>query len=102
MRLDARAFGLAAGVVAATLFLICAVAVAIAPDSSTAFAGYLIHVDLSGMARTLTFSSFVGGLISWFVGTMLTFWFVAAIYNALEGLKSKPRVANLEGVKQRI
>jgi hypothetical protein len=45
MRLDARAFGLAAGATAAVPFTICALAVAIAPGPTTAFAGYLIHMD---------------------------------------------------------
>lgn len=83
MRLDARAFGVAAGATAAVLFTVCALAVAIAPGATTAFAGYLIHMDLSGMSRSLTLGNFVGGLICWAVGTALTFWLVAAIYNRL-------------------
>lgn len=63
MRLNARAFGTAAGAVAALLFTICALAVAAAPGPTTAFAGYLVHMDLSGMSRTVTLGSFVGGLI---------------------------------------
>ena len=47
MELDARAFGLAAGSVAAALFTLCALAVAIAPVPTTAFVGSLIHLDLS-------------------------------------------------------
>ncbi|HSE66789.1 MAG TPA: hypothetical protein VLB12_07370 [Gemmatimonadales bacterium] len=39
---------------------VCAPAAAIAPNATTAFAGYLIHADFSGMTRTLTFGSFVG------------------------------------------
>ena len=85
MRLDARAFGLAAGATAAVLFTIRALAVAIAPGPTTAFAGYLIHMDLSGMSRSLTFGSFVGGLICWAVGTSLTFGLVAVVYNRLIG-----------------
>ena len=85
MKLQPRAFGLAAGAAAVVLFVMCAVVVAIAPGSTTAFASYLIHMDLSGMTRTLTLGSFVGGLMSWFVGTTLTFWFVASVYNRLEG-----------------
>jgi 2TM family of unknown function (DUF5676) len=54
MRLDARAFGLAAGGTAGVLFILCALAVAIAPEATTAFAGYLIHLDVSGMSRALT------------------------------------------------
>jgi len=101
MRLDARAFGLAAGAAAAVLFVICAVAVAIAPEATTAFAGHLIHVDLSGMTRTLTFGSFVGGLICWFAGTTVTFWLVAAIYNRLAGLTSVAELRESRPVAQR-
>ena len=98
MKLDARAFGLAAGTAAAVLFLICALAVAIAPEATTAFAGHLIHVDLSGMTRILTLGSFVGGLVCWFACTTLTFWLVAAVYNRLAGWTSaallrEPRAA---------
>jgi hypothetical protein len=92
MKLDVRAFGVAAGATGAVLFVICALAVAIAPDATTAFAGHLIHVDLSGMSRTLTLGSFVGGLICWSVGTALTFSLVAAIYNRLAKGTSEARL----------
>src|SRR5215207_3483323 len=81
MRLDARAFGTAAGMVAAALFTICALAVAVAPDQTTVLAGYLVHMNLSGMARTVTLGSFVGGLIIWTLGTAIVFGSTAAIYN---------------------
>ena len=98
MRLDTRSFGLAAGATAGILFIVCALAVAIAPNATTAFAGYLIHADFSGMTRTLTFGSFVGGLIAWTVGTTLTFCLIGAIYNRLmtraeERHLPEPRVA---------
>jgi hypothetical protein len=74
---------MAAGIVAAVLFTICALAVAVAPESTTALAGYLIHLDLSGVIRTLTFGSFIAGLVIWTLGTAITFGFAAAIYNKL-------------------
>jgi hypothetical protein len=83
MRLVPKAFGLATGVTAGMFFVLCALAVAIAPGATTAFAGYLIHVDLSGLSRTLTFGSFVGGLLAWTIGTTVTFWLSALIYNRL-------------------
>ena len=83
MRLDARAFGTAAGIVAAVLFTVCALAVAIAPDQTTALASYLIHLDLSGMARSMTPGRFVGGLVIWPLGTGLAFGTAAAIYNRI-------------------
>src|SRR5262245_24213353 len=83
MRLNARAFGAAAGIVSAALFVICALAVAVAPESTTAFAGYLIHADLSTFTRTLTIGSFLGGLVVWTLGTAVTFGMTAALYNRL-------------------
>jgi hypothetical protein len=103
MRLDARAFGTAGGVVAAALFTICALAVAVVPDQTTALASYLVHMDLSGMTRTMTFGRFVGGLVIWTLGTGVTFGAVAGVYNLLvteaiqrvAAARSAPQVAHL-------
>jgi hypothetical protein len=81
MRIDPRAFGSAAGMTAAILFVICAVAVATAPGSTTSAAGFLFHVDMSGITRHLTWVSFLGGLVTWSLGTGLTFGFTAWLYN---------------------
>jgi len=83
MRLDPRAFGLSAGMVAAILFILCALAVWVAPEATTAMFGTLIHADLSGITRTLTLGSFVAGLVCWTVGTAITFAAVASFYNRL-------------------
>jgi len=83
MRLDTRAFGIAAGTTAAVLFVLCSLAVAISPDPTTAFFGYLVHLDLSSLPRTLTFGSFIGGLVAWTAGTALAFGFSATVYNRL-------------------
>ncbi len=81
MRLDSRAFGLAAGSVAGVLFTLCALAVALAPGWTTAVASSLIHLDLSGMARTITWGSYFGGLVCWSIGTGLVFAAVGGLYN---------------------
>jgi len=85
MRLDTRSFAIATGVTAAVLFVLCAGAVAIAPGATTAFFGYIVHLDMSGMRRELTLASFIVGLIAWTLGTALTFGFAAMIYNRLIG-----------------
>lgn len=61
---------------------------AIAPGPTTAFAGYLIHTDLSDLSRSLTLGNFLGGLICWALGASLNFWLVAVIYNRLLGVRS--------------
>lgn len=83
MRIEIRAFSFAAGMATALLFVICAVGVALAPEAATAFAGNLIHADLTGITRPLTWGTFVLGLTVWTIGTALTFGFVAWTYNRL-------------------
>jgi hypothetical protein len=83
MKLDTRAFATASAVIAAVLFVICALFVALAPRETTAVAGYLIHVDVSGMTRSLTWGSFIGGLVGWTVGTGIVGATLAWFYNQL-------------------
>jgi small-conductance mechanosensitive channel len=83
MRLNTRALGFAAGIVAAATFVVCGLMVAIAPGATSSFFGWVFHIDLSSLARPISVTSFVGGLIvySIFVGV-----FVAAagwMYNRL-------------------
>lgn len=85
MELDARALGLAAGVIAAVLFALCALAVAVAPEWTTALAGSLIHLDLTGFARAITWGGFFGGLLCWSIGTGLVFAAVGGLYNRFLG-----------------
>jgi hypothetical protein len=70
----------------AILFIICAAAVAAAPGSTTSVASFLIHMDLSGMSRSMSWGSFAGGLFIWAVGTGLTFGLVAWLYNKVAGV----------------
>ncbi|HET6795810.1 MAG TPA: DUF5676 family membrane protein [Gemmatimonadales bacterium] len=83
MRLDARAFGLAGGTVAAILYLICGVAVLLAPEATTTLASYITHMDLSTMPRIMTASGFLMGLAFWTFGTAAVFAAVAGVYNQL-------------------
>lgn len=81
MRLDPKALGWAAGIVAVTLLLICSLAVALAPETAAAVGGFLLHVDLQGFARTLDWTNFVGGLLGWGIFATVVFSLVAVLYN---------------------
>ena len=63
------------------LFTLSPLAVAIAPSATTAFFGYLIHADLSALARRLTIGSFIGDLIRWTIAAGFTFALAGGIYN---------------------
>lgn len=79
--LNARAFGFAAATIAALLTTICALGLAIAPQATTSLASTLIHLDLTEMSRSLTWSGYFTGLVAWTIGAGLVFWAAAALYN---------------------
>ncbi|MBI3596438.1 MAG: hypothetical protein HY203_04715 [Nitrospirae bacterium] len=83
MKLDIRAFALAVGAVTAAVFTICAFFVAIAPETTRAFFSYLFHIDLSGMASTISWGSFIAGLLGTGLGMAFLAGAVAWIYNRL-------------------
>ena len=54
MKLNFWAFRSAVEVAAAGVFTICAFFVAVAPEVTTEFIGYLLHINLSGLSRPIT------------------------------------------------
>jgi len=81
MKLNIWAFGLAVGIVIAAAFTICAFFVAVAPEATAALIGYLLHINLSGLARPITWASYVAGVLG--VGIWTALWATAAakLYN---------------------
>lgn len=81
--INSRTLGTSAGLVAAATFTICGALVAFVPGTLTSLIGWLLHIDLSSMARPISAASFVAGLIliSLFVGTVVGS--TSAIYNRL-------------------
>jgi hypothetical protein len=79
--LDSRAFGMAAGVVAGIVFTLCAFAVAIAPASTTAALSYMLHIDLTGLSRPLSWGGYFSGLLCVSFGVGLAFAAAGALYN---------------------
>ena len=81
MKLDLSAVSRATAVVAAVSYVMCAVVVAVAPQSFTQFVGYVAHADLSGLTRQLTWSSFFVGLVAWTVACVVAVDSTAWFYN---------------------
>lgn len=83
MKLNVSAFSFAVGIVLAAAFTICAIFVAIAPEATAAAIGYLLHIDLSGLIRSITLPSYIAGVVA--VGLWTALWaaIAAAIYNTL-------------------
>ena len=97
--LNARAFGFAAGTVAATISAVCALALVIAPDGTRALIGYLIHSDLSGLTPAVSWASFFTGVIGWGLFAGLAFSAAAGLYNRFS---SAARAEHREAATHRV
>ncbi len=96
--LDARAFGFAAGTVAATISGACAVFLVIAPGGTRALIGYLIHSDLSGLTVAVSWASFFTGVVGWGLFAGLVFSAAAGLYNRFSNAARPERHATERGV----
>lgn len=85
MKLDAMKLGMATGVVFALIWGLCSLLVALMPVAMMQMSGHMIHMDLGGMAWTMTGVGFVLGLILWTVLPAILVWAVASVYNRLVG-----------------
>lgn len=81
MKLDTRALIRATVAVMAVAYVICFVFVAVAPGATTAVLGYVIHADLSALARPVGLGDFVAGLVFWTVFVGLCAAGIGWIYN---------------------
>ena len=83
MKLNIWGFGIAVGAVVAVAFTICAFFVAVAPEATAEFIGYLLHINLSGLTRPITWSSYFAGVLGIGIWTGLWAAVAASLYNAL-------------------
>jgi hypothetical protein len=85
MKVDIRALAIAAGVVAAVVSAACALIVAVAPEFATSLFSNVVHLDLTPLARKVTWGNAVGGLLFWGLGMGVVFAFGAWLYNRVAG-----------------
>lgn len=89
--LDSRAFGLAAGTMAAVLSAVCAIFLAVAPHAARRMLGLLVHFDLSGLAVNMTWSGVFLGIVCLGLGVGLVFATGAGLYNRFSGAAQADR-----------
>lgn len=63
MKLNTGAVFWAVAFVAAASYIFCAALVAIAPEATSRFLGWAMHIDLSSLSRHITWGGFFGGLV---------------------------------------
>jgi hypothetical protein len=81
MKLNASAFGLALAIVVAASFTVCSVFFAIAPEATAELIGYLLHINLAGLSRSINWASYFAGVVAIAVWTGLWATAAATIYN---------------------
>ena len=62
MEIKSSAFGIAVGIVVAAAFTICSLFVAVAPEATAEFIGYLLHINLAGLTRSISWASYFAGV----------------------------------------
>ena len=83
LRLSVRSLFLATAIITGIAYLICILFLAVAPQATMTFFSYALHANLSGIIRSVTWESFIVGLLVWSVGTGLYAALVARLYNKL-------------------
>ena len=79
--INSRALATSAGIVGATTFAICGALVAFAPGAVSVFFGWILHIDVSTMARPISVTSYVGGLVLFAAFVWLVVGLVSTLYN---------------------
>jgi hypothetical protein len=81
-KLNTRSLALATAIITALVYIACILFVAIAPKAAMAFFSYVLHMDLTNIARVITWGSFIVGLLFWTVGIALYTALIARLYNS--------------------
>ena len=83
MKLKASSFGVAVGIVGSAAFTICSFFVAVAPEATAEFIGFLLHINLTGLSRSISWESYFAGVIGLGVWSGLLAAAAVRIYNLL-------------------
>lgn len=83
MALNARSLGLAASVVAAIGFGVCGILFSIAPGPMASFVSWVLHIDITGMRRSMSALQLVVGLVLVGAYVGLVVGLTAGLYNRL-------------------
>ena len=85
MQLNASSLGLGAAVTAAIVYTVCSLFVALFPAATSAAFSYVLHIDLTTMARPITWGSYCVGVVSITIAIGVMIALAAAFYNRFTG-----------------
>ena len=79
--INSRALAGSAGIVAAVTFAICGALVAFAPGAASLALGWILHIDVSTLARPITIANYLGGLVLFSAFVWLVVGTLSRLYN---------------------
>tara|TARA_B100000745_G_scaffold300562_1_gene255305 strand:- start:6801 stop:7073 length:273 start_codon:yes stop_codon:yes gene_type:complete len=85
MRINAMKLATATSSFVGIVWLLCSVAVAVAPDALRYISGAMVHLDLSQWAWDMGLDTFFVGLLAWTVLSWVTVWGIVTVYQRLLG-----------------
>ena len=91
MRLRPRTIFWSVAIVSAVSYAICALLVAAAPEATARGFSWVMHVDLTGLKRIVTWPSFLGGMVSFSLILGAHAGVIAWVYNRLMGAQDPSR-----------
>ena len=84
MKLDVRAAAVAAGSIAALVYVLCTAFCVLLPESTVVYVTTVFfHIDVTGLYRQITWGSFIVSLLGWGLGTAVVAGGMAWLYNRL-------------------
>ena len=84
-KLSAKRVSLSLAAVSGIISIVCAVLIAIAPETTTKLLGEIFHgIDASQIMKTLTISGVIFGTIEVVVIALIAGWLFAKIYNSIK------------------
>lgn len=81
MKINVKALFNSVALVCAASYIICAFFVAVAPEATARAFSFVFHIDMTGMARVITWKRFFGGLVCFSIGVALHFAAAGWLYN---------------------
>ncbi len=81
-------FAVASGLCAGLLWVICSILVALFPHYMLLMTTHMIHVDITQMGWTLTWSGFLVRLAGWMILAGVAGALLAVIYNRMVGCET--------------
>ncbi|GAB1259681.1 DUF5676 family membrane protein [Teredinibacter haidensis] len=85
MRINSVKLATVTAVYVAAVWVLCSVAIVVAPNALRTISGAMVHLDLSQWSWDMALDTFVVGLLAWTLFSWVTVWSIVTVYQRLLG-----------------